>query len=156
MNLTISASVSISASSQASLKRALVKKIEASRRPVNKAMVEQFRQCTYDNLGSSGAFRPHQWADLSPAYARKVKRTYATLNVTGLLRSAIKTDADDNRGRLSIKKADCEYALAHQFGNPARALPDRPYVPIRGSVVMASVRSLVVRAAQLALKVELN
>lgn len=156
MKLSLNANVTLSSLQTAKLGAMIAKRITRIQEPVNRAMAIQFRQCVYDNFGSSGAFRPHQWAMLSPAYARKVKRTYATLFVTGRLKSSIKAGATLERGRVSISNADAPYALAHQFGYPEGNLPDRPYFPILGGKVLGPVRFLVVLAARLALKIALK
>lgn len=131
----------------------LNRRFQSFRKPTHQAMADQFRQCTHDNLGSAGVFRPHQWKALSPSYARKVGRTYATLFVSGILKAAIKARANEDHGSVSVSKADCEYSLAHQFGVPERNLPDRPYFPIRkdGEIVRAVV-DLVIKSAQLAIR----
>ena len=120
-------------------------------------MAVQFRQCIYDNFGASGMFRPMQWAKLSPRYARKVGRDYATLNVTGRLRGAIRKTASEDKGKVSVSRADCDYAIAHQFGYEKNNLPPRPYFPINtDGTILTAVQRLVRRSAELVLTTALK
>lgn len=155
--MNIGASTSVPTLSLGLMNRSVLARIAKTKAPVHEAMSTQFRQCVYDNLGATGSFRVHQWALLSPAYARKVKRNYATLNVTGALRNGIKRTSNEDKGRVSISKADVPYALAHQWGAPEKGLPDRPYFPVRkdGSVLRGVV-DLVLRAARMALGAKLK
>lgn len=150
--MKIGAEISVSSLSLGAMDQSITKRCQKAKEPVNLAMSVQFRQCIYDNLGASGLFRPHQWALLSPAYARKMKRNYATLNVSGALRAGIKRDSNADKGRVYITNSNVPYATAHQWGNADGNLPDRPYFPIRkdGSVLQG-VKDLVLRAARLAL-----
>jgi phage gpG-like protein len=129
--MKLSASFEVQPEALGKVARSLLRQGDKFRVPVHKAMAEQFQQCTFDNFGASGSFRPHSWAALSLNYARRVKRSYATLFVSGKLKGAIKAKANSERGRVSVSKSDCEYALAHQFGNPKGNLPDRPYFRFR-------------------------
>jgi phage gpG-like protein len=149
------AEISISSLALGAMSGRVLLRLQKVQAPVHAAMAGQFYQCTLDNFGASGSFRIHQWAKLSPAYARKVRRDYATLNVTGKLRSAIKKSSSEVSGRVSVSKGECEYALVHQFGG--KTMPDRPYFPIHtdGSV-LGSVKTLVREAAQLALTTNLR
>lgn len=151
------AETSISTLALGAMSGRVLLRIQKVRAPVHAAMAGQFYQCVLDNFGASGSFRIHQWAQLSPAYARKVRRDYATLNVTGKLRSAIKKSSSEINGRVSVSKGECEYSLAHQFGYPKNNLPARPYFPIyTDGTVLGSVKHLVRDAAQLALTASLR
>lgn len=155
--MRITANISVDQLSAKNIGVRLLARLEKARTPVHRAMAGQFRQCTLDNFGASGSFRPHQWAKLSPRYARKVGRDYATLNVTGKLRSAIKMSANSDKGKVSVSSAECDYALAHQFGYDANNLPARPYFPIyTNGEIMWPVQRLVKNAAQLALTANLR
>jgi phage gpG-like protein len=149
------AETSISSLALGAMSGKVLQRIEKVRAPVHSAMAGQFYQCVMDNFGASGSFRIQQWAKLSSAYARKVRRDYATLNVTGKLRSSIKKSSSEVSGRVSVNKGECEYAIAHQFGSGP--LPSRPYFPIYpdGSV-LGSVKNLVRDAAALALTTNLR
>lgn len=81
------------------------------------------------NIGDMGADRPSVWPPLSPAYAKRVKRKHATLEVTGALRSAVKMTDTREASIVSISNADCPYALVHQYGG-GNNIPARPYFPI--------------------------
>jgi phage gpG-like protein len=95
------------------------------------AMAEAFERVTLANFGATGIDRPMSWQPLSPAYARKVGRTYATLEVSGTLKAAIKVDNSDlDHSKVSVSNADVPYATAHHFGNERGNLPQRPYFPI--------------------------
>lgn len=150
--MKLNATIEVSTQDLRGLGLSIEKRLGLLRGPVHGAMANQFRQTVYDNLGATGLFRPHLWASLSPTYARKVKRTYATLNVSGALRAGIKRESNEVRGRVSISNNDVAYALAHQWGNPKGNLPDRPYFPIhKDGKVLQAVKDLVLKAARLAL-----
>jgi phage gpG-like protein len=108
----------------------LKSEIEPARQSAQNAMADIFHQITLSNFGMQGMDRPSEWADLSPAYAKKVHREAATLNVSGALHSAIKVAYAEDASTVSVSSDDIPYALAHQFGNPKGNLPARPYFPI--------------------------
>jgi phage gpG-like protein len=94
------------------------------------AMAAAYVDVIAGNLGDSGVDRPFAWPPLSPAYAKKVGRSHATLYVTGELARAVKTDNSlGNHSTVSVSDDDCPYAVAHQYGYPPRNLPARPYFP---------------------------
>ena len=112
------------------LGRNLKTEIEPARQSAQNAMADIFHQITLSNFGMQGMDRPSEWADLSPAYAKKVHREAATLNVSGALIGAIKVAYAEDASTVSVSSDDIPYALAHQFGNPKGNLPARPYFPI--------------------------
>ena len=95
--------------------------------PVQADMASRYAEVVRGNFGREGVDRPAVWPPLSPAYARKVNRTYATLYVSGALFDAVKVDAA--AGRVSASNADVPYATVHQTGG-GNNIPPRPYFPI--------------------------
>lgn len=107
----------------------LEKRIEEARLAAQEAGANAIYDMIQSNIGGEhGEHRPAPWPPLSPAYAKKVGRTYATLRVSGLLQSMIKVTHLHDASVVSIDNADVPYALAHQFG--AGNLPARPYFPL--------------------------
>lgn len=92
------------------------------------AMAEKFFEITRENFGDTGVDRPLEWANLSPKYARRVGRDHATLFLSGELESSL--NFDGTNPEFSEVWTDNDYALAHQFGNPSRNLPPRPFMPL--------------------------
>lgn len=104
--------------------------IEFAAMRVQAAMAAAYVDVIASNLGSWGIDRPLPWAPLSPGYAKKVGRKFATLYETGAMARAVKTDnSKAYASEVSISEGDCPYALAHQFGYPPHNLPARPYFP---------------------------
>lgn len=98
------------------------------------AMAQAFESIVLGNFGEVGIDRPISWAPLSPAYAKKVGRTFATLEVSGALKAAVTVDNSNlDYSRVFITKDNVVYALAHQYGNPKGNLPARPYFPIENT-----------------------
>ena len=125
-----------------------------------RAMAETFQECVLANFGASGPYRPWSgWHPLSPAYAKKVGRTYATLEVTGRLKSSVFISLNE-RGNFTVSadNSDVPYATAHQYGNPKGnrghpGLPAREYFPMdENNEVTRQVYDLCVNAAQEALE----
>ena len=84
---------------------------------------EAVKQCTLENFGVSGTNRPRVWPPLSKDYARKVKRDYATLDVSGELKNSITVEVAET----SIVATD-EKASYHQLGEGYNK--ERPFFPI--------------------------
>lgn len=103
--------------------------VQALRGAAHQAMAERFYEIVANNFGESGEDRPSAWAPLTPRYAKRVGREYATLAVTGRLFDAVKVESDMNSGRVSVSNSDCPYALVHQYGG-GNNIPARPYFPI--------------------------
>ena len=155
----MTATATITATAAADFEKQIEAKINAIRRPVQAAMAHMFYDVVVGNLGDSGVDRPTVWPQLSDrsaigrAYIRKVGRRHATLLETGALQSAIKMDGtQEESGTVSISDSDCHYATRHQFGDPGRGLPSRPYFPIRDGEVTEKTTTLVNEAAREALK----
>lgn len=100
-----------------------------------------------ENFGASGVDRPWAWAPLSPAYAKKVGRSYATLVVTGALRNSVKKTEGQDCAVVSMSDSDVPYATRHHRGSGN--LPARRVFPLNedGSPT-AGVQEAVAAAAQ--------
>lgn len=142
--------VTVNPSSLAALGDRLERLAWAVKSDAQLAMGEAVLDVVHANFGETGFDRPASWAPLSPKYAKKVGRTFATLEVTGEMKSAVKLDnSDPNHSSVSISKDDCPYALAHQFGYEANNLPARPYFPVDSAGnLMPATMSLVKIAAE--------
>jgi phage gpG-like protein len=83
----------------------------------------------YSNFGATGMARPIPWPMLSPAYAKKVGRTYATLEVTGALKGSLGVD-NSNFDFVRVFATDATpYSTVHQYGG-GNNIPARPYFPM--------------------------
>lgn len=104
-------------------------RINEIRIPVQTAMAEVFELMVKQNIGGEyGEFRPHEWDKLSKGYAKRVKRPYATLELSGGLLGSIGAEhAEDASTVFSI---GCDYAAAHQYGEGF--MPPRPFFPMTG------------------------
>ncbi len=104
---------------------------ESIKLEVQAAMAAAFYEIVMGNFGTIGTDRPWDWSPLSPAYARKVGRSYATLHVTGALQASVKQDATSpDAASVSMSDADVPYATAHHYGVPGRNLPARRVFPL--------------------------
>lgn len=112
------------------LESSLRKDIERVRVGVEQAMAERFFEIVRSNFGPSGVDRPQDWNPLSPPYAKKVRRDYATLFVTGRLEAGVKMETTPEFSRVFISDSDVSYASAQQWGEGEHNLPARPYFPI--------------------------
>lgn len=142
--------------SLAAARAALIRTIEATRFPVNSAMTAVYYGVVMANFGSTGFDRPWGWKELSPAYAKRVGRTFATLYVTGALQDSVGVDVTETGGVVSMgagNRGDVPYALAHHYGHPQKNLPARRVFPMRkdGSTTEAT-KALVLEAALRRLK----
>lgn len=112
-------SITIPPGQLASFESSLREKVEAARQPVQSAMADAMHGIVLANFGSTGFMRPWDWQALSPAYARKVGRTFATLFVTGALKDTVRKDASGDSASVSMANNGLvSYALAHHHGNP--------------------------------------
>ena len=129
-------------------------KVEDARPKVQADMALKFQECVLDNFGESGPFRTIPWVKLSPAYAKKVGRTYATLEVSGALKSNVLLSADGSPDHMAVEadNAMIPYSTVHQYGG-GNNIPARPYFPItEDGEVIESVNMIVTDAARLALQ----
>lgn len=125
----------VTAGSESALSNFVQEAIEESRPAINEAMGKRFYEVLQGNFGIAGVDRPMAWAPLSPAYAKKVGREIATLDLTGKLRGAITTTVTPESAVVSVSNDDVPYATVHQTGGTR--MPKRPYFPIddRGEVL---------------------
>lgn len=93
------------------------------------AMGREFLDITLENF-TNGANRPFHWAALSKKYAQKVGRSYATLNVSGLLIGSFQQHTSAHETTISNPVV---YAGVHQYGY--RHTPPRPYAPVLGDAL---------------------
>ena len=95
-------------------------KLEAARQPVQAAMAGVMETIVLNNFGSTDFMRPWEWQPLSPAYAKKVGRPFATLLVTGALKSTVrKNDTDPEGASVTMSNTgDVPYVMAHHNGYP--------------------------------------
>jgi phage gpG-like protein len=90
------------------------------------AVGETVALITRENFGEWGVDRPEAWPALSKKYAKKVKRPYATLFVTGDLYNSIQSLPPTNDS-VTVIAAD-EKASWHQLGEGHN--PPRPFFPV--------------------------
>jgi len=103
--------------------------LEKAIREAQMAMTYRLYDIVQNNFGEAGEDRPEEWVALSPAYARRVGRPHATLEVSGKLRYSIQVDGEGPEGgRVWVDPDAVPYALAHQFGSGN--IPARPYFPM--------------------------
>lgn len=145
MNITLQ----VEAASLNSARVAIASRVESVRLPVHQSMAAMFYAVVLSNFGPTGFDRPWEWAPLSESYAKRVGRTFATLYVTGALRSTIAATADENAGLVSMgKTGQVPYSLAHHYGNPAGNLPARRVFPLQlDGTVTDTTKMLVLQEA---------
>lgn len=122
MNLTIK--VKLSGSEREKLRARLL--TEGQRNQILRDVGAKFKLFTLQNFGATGTDRPEEWAPLSPKYAKRVKRSYATLDLKGSLFRSFTVGQPD--GTSITVSSNSPYAEAHQEGN--EHLPARPFFPI--------------------------
>ena len=126
--MTIEANMDPSA--VAALSRDMQDELEFAAMGMQAAMAAAYVDVVASNLGATGVDRPFAWEPLSPGYAAKMGRKYATLYVTGDLARAVKVDNSlVHCSTVSVSDDDVPYATAHQYGYPPHNLPARPYFP---------------------------
>ena len=137
--------------------------VDRARPDVLAAMRDRFYDIVTENFGVAGPDRPWAWHELSPKYAAKVGRTYATLEVTGALRdSLMKGGTEGDTTTVSMSDSSVPYATAHHEGAPAGnrghpGLPARRVFPIfETGDVMPWTFNEVLEAARAALGRELS
>lgn len=88
-----------------------------------------FLKMTQDNFGSSGQYRDATWSKLSPAYAKKVGSTTATLLRSKTLKDSIKMSTP--KGNYVEIYSDNAYVAAHMLGSPKQNIPKRNMFPVQ-------------------------
>lgn len=122
------------------------------------AMAERFQDCVLRNFGATGDFRPWSgWPPLSPRYAKKVGRTYATLEVSGRLKGNVLLELGANNNfRVTSSNDRVPYATVHQTGG-GNNIPAREYFPLlEDGTVTRQVSDLCVEDARRALQEALS
>lgn len=131
------------------LEREVKNRIKDAQGKTEFAMAETFLNCVLDNFGATGRFRPWSgWPPLSPAYAKKVGRTYATLEVSGRLKESVLIELEGRNFAVTADDARVPYSTVHQFGG-GNNIPQREYFPIfDDGTPYRQVQDLVEEAAQ--------
>jgi len=126
----------------------VIERLESIRQPVQSAMADAYCGVVLENFGASGVDRPWAWAPLSPSYAKKVGRSYATLVVSGALKNSVKKTDGRECSTVSMSDSDVSYATRHHHGGGN--LPARRVFPIRedGSSTPGVVEAIVGVAQQ--------
>lgn len=104
-------------------------KIRSMEGAVTAAMADELWRIVDGNFGAFGIERPFDWPDLTPAYARRVKRNFPTLEVTGKLRAAVIREYSATTARVYLNNDQVPYAMAQMRGYPPRNLPARTAFP---------------------------
>jgi phage gpG-like protein len=130
------------------LQNQIMAKIMRVRPRLLTAMRDRFYDITIANFGIMGPDRPRPWDFLTPGYAKKVGRPYATLEVSGRLKASImKGGVDGESTTVSVSNSSVPYATIHQRGGGN--IPARPYFPVdKSGKVMRWTQSEVTAAAQ--------
>lgn len=125
-------SLNIRDSDLVSFSKEIRQKIEDAKPAVQAAMALEFQEIVLSNFGASGQYRPWSgWPPLSPAYARKVGRDFATLEVSGKLKNSIFVSADKAPDCMVVEADDARvpYSTVHQYGG-GNNIPRREYFPV--------------------------
>lgn len=101
---------------------------------IHEAIASRVHSIVLQNFGQSGIDRPSAWSPLSARYAKRVKRSYATLELTGELKRSVRSESSPSEAVI-WQDDSVPYGAAHQFGSDK--LPARPYFPIIGDSVSA-------------------
>ena len=104
--------------------------------PVQAAMAETCFDVTINNFGMSGEDRPVEWESLDDKYAKRVGRSFATLDLKEFkkegsdkkLIDSVDWNADNPDFALVYLNDPPVYAAAHQWGESG--MPERPFLPI--------------------------
>lgn len=138
---------------------AVERRVELAREAGLRAMRDRFYDIVSANFGIAGPERPWAWEPLSPRYARKVGRPYATLFVTGALKASImKGGTFGESTTVSMANSSVPYVTAHHDGSPSGnrshpGLPARRVFPLDDNdQVTEWARSEVVAAAEAELR----
>lgn len=126
---------------EARLERDLESTLNRVQEPTEETMAKAFEACVLANFGPIGFERPFDWPPLSPLYAMKVGRPYATLEVTGSMKSQVHIEGN----KVVLNDDEVDYALKHERG---RGVPVRSVFPIQGGECMPLTMSDVTQAAQ--------
>ena len=128
----MTATLTIDQSELRALDGAVRAAVERARPHILKAMEGAMYDAVMDNFGPTGKDRPWPWHPLSEAYARRVGRKHATLQVSGALQASVQhytfIAGDESCAVVSMDDGRVPYALAHHYGVPDgnRSHPDLP------------------------------
>ena len=120
---------------------------------VEHAMAVTFESCVLANFGFIGFERPSEWKPLSPGYARKVHRSFATLELTGAMKQNLKVEGNEVS---LVADANAPYATEHEAGIIWKSLPARPVFPMQAGYCMPKTLALVTESAQETIAKELQ
>lgn len=109
--------------------KAGLKKLEAklgNLKPFFSDIGEELLNSTRERFISQTDPNNKSWAELSPAYkASKPKHKDLILTLNGYLRGTLTKQADKDSLRIGSPMI---YGATHQFGDPARNIPARPFL----------------------------
>ena len=128
----------------------LTRQFEAAAPAVQNAMADELYRVIAGNFGAFGIERPYDWAALSKPYAKKVKRDFATLEVSGALKSAVIREYSGDTARVYTNNDQVPYAMAQMKGYSPNNLPARSVFPFAedGSALPFTQASVVEAARQ--------
>lgn len=113
--------------------------------PVLRAVGARFKLLTLRNFSQSGLDRPEPWPPLSKRYAKRVKRSHATLYKTGLMYRSF-TVGPTNGDSITVS-CEVPYSSYHVEGTPR--MPRRSPFPVGvgGNLTPLAQRQLETAAA---------
>lgn len=97
---------------------------------VQDAMAHRFASIVHNNFGDAGEDRSPDWIPLTKNYALDYHDgdTTPTLVLSGALQGSIKI-LEGNKDYSAVFTEN-PYAAEHQWGNPSRNVPARPFFPM--------------------------
>jgi hypothetical protein len=113
---------------------------QIDRKPVHEAMAKAYLKLVQGTFGPSGLNRESEWPALSPRYKKRLEREknpfggrflVPTLYRSGALFRHIGMSANSDSG--TVFSRGLPYSAIHQWGNPSRNLPRRPFFPFDSS-----------------------
>lgn len=112
---------------------------------IHEAIASRVHSIVLKNFGESGLDRPSSWSPLSPRYANRVKRTFATLELSGNLKRSVRSTSSPAEAVI-WQDSSVPYGAAHQFGS--EKLPARPFFPMVGDGVTPFVEQQISEAVE--------
>jgi len=128
--------LTVSEASLAAAAQSVQSAVEKARPKILKAMSDRCYAIIMANFGIAGPERPWAWEPLSYEYAKKVGRTFATLEVSGALRASVMQGGFEGESTtIEMSDSSVPYAGAHHHGVPRGnrrhpGLPGRRVFPI--------------------------
>jgi|ERR1035437_819559 phage gpG-like protein len=98
-------------------------------RKILAAAADEFIRQTRQNLSTNTKYKDKKWPPLSPAYAKRVGRTEATLKRSGALYNSIQKSSPRN-GWIEVFTKN-PYAGVHFAGSKKRNIPQRNFFPMQ-------------------------